>query len=232
MSLLGWLLSAARLIAALKPRYWALLALIFSGRAMLPYVPQGPEAAFTALAPVLEIFLFLWLPYLLIRAMAGEARPARPTRAFLLFAVAASGLGAAELAAVAAAEALAAAGAAGENSAGLIPAARLFAAMATVRLLPLLAGTATARLSPAEPRWWQGLAGQTLALMGAIAVIRLAPAALGMLIGQPSGAFTLAAIFQRHALQAVALAQLLFVAGLSLAAWEFAAQLPGRAPAR
>ena len=204
----SWFAAASRLIAALRLRYWIALAFIFSGRAMLPLVadPSGPSSKLTA---AIALLLRFWLPYLLVRAMAGERRPGAPQVQLLLFAPVALAFTLVE-------EALLALAVPKTNAQAL--GVHLAAALVTLPLVPLYAGTATARLSPLERPWLRALQGAVIPFAAAILGLAVARFALLALLPPDGSAFTLPVILWNHLRQLVVVASLLLFLGLSLAA--------------
>ena len=204
----SWFAAAFRLIAALRLRYWIALAFIFSGRAMLPLVAD-PAGTSTKLTAAIAILLRFWLPYLLVRAMAGERRPAAPQRQLLLFIPVALAFTLVE-------QALLLLFAPETDPQTL--AVLLAAALVTLPLVPLYAGTATARLSPLERPWTRALRGAVLPFAAAILALAAARFALLALLPPEGTAFTLPVILWNHVRQLVVAASLLLFLGLSLAA--------------
>lgn len=228
---LSWLATAARLIAGLGPRYWAVLTLIYSGRAMQPFLPAEWRAGDVASA-LLLLFEFLarfWLPYLLIRAMAKHARPALPTLGFLWFVAIAFLFALVEGALISAAHGFVLAGESLDprDMLRLIFVAELAAAALLVRLMPLYAGTATGSLNPLGPDWWRGLRGGALGLLGAAVIVAGAATLSARLLSVQPLRFDLPVILLLHLRQVVAAAEFLFFLGLSLAACTYAVRNSG-----
>ncbi|MEE4348634.1 MAG: hypothetical protein V2J26_00230 [Pacificimonas sp.] len=195
---------------------------------MLPFAPEALQRG-DVLIPLFEFLIRFWMPYLFIRAMAGEARPAIPNLGFVFFAVIAFLFGLAEGVTVALAHAWLFTGAGGTDPQAmlrLIFIGQLIAAAVTLRLLPLYAGTATTRLRPVEPHWWRGMKGGSVGLLGAVIIVIGLATVTGRLIAVPRAAFDPAIIAALHLRQLIEAAAFLFVSALALAACNRAANLP------
>ncbi|EMD83764.1 hypothetical protein [Pacificimonas flava] len=241
----SWLAAACRLIAGLKGRYWALLILVYSGRAMLPFaplpgsigLPAGWGQAFSVAIAFLTIF---WMPYLFIRAMAGEPKPGRPNLGFLWFVLVAVLIRAIRSLGVTGAHWLAMNGEQAGGGVGALPLSLLFllfdlaSAAFVTPLLSLYAGTATSRLSPLEPRWRRAVRRDGRALFCAYALVVIAVAALQTILpGVPVlHGPTLAGIITSHLHASLEAALFLVTLALALAAANSALRLPEDAPPR
>ena len=234
---LSWLSAAGRLVGNLSLRFWLLLMLVYSGRAMMPLLPADVTNADRS-GFVLGAFEFLvrfWMPYLFLRAMAGDANPARPGVPFLWFAVVAILFALIESLSVTLAHAVFLTGAmepTRQNGLRLFFAMDLLVLLATVRLLPLYAGTATARLSPVDMRWWTGLRGGALALFVAMAGVLALGTVLHRLLPGVAPVLDPAVIGMLHLRQALEAATFLLTLGLALAACNRCLRLPSPEPAR
>ncbi|MEM8827473.1 MAG: hypothetical protein AAGD40_11220, partial [Pseudomonadota bacterium] len=95
---LAWLGEAARLIRRLGPRYWLLVIIAYSGKAMLPFVPAGTfgSGMTDALSLTFALLILWWMPYIFLRAMDLKTRPAALSVHLLTFALVALAIGAIE----------------------------------------------------------------------------------------------------------------------------------------
>lgn len=195
---------------------------------MQPFLPpefRSSEAASAVLA-LFEFLARFWLPYLLIRAMAKEARPAMPTLGFLVFVAIALLFSLVEGALIAGAHGFVLGGASIDprDMLRLIFVAELAAAVILVRFMPLYAGTATGILSPLEPHWWRGMKGGALGLLGAVIIVTGLALLSARLLSTPPLRFELPSILLLHARQLVAAAEFLFFSAMALAACLYAAR--------
>ncbi|MGB7406363.1 MAG: hypothetical protein WA906_11785 [Pacificimonas sp.] len=229
-----WLTATAANLVALPTRYWLVLALIFSGKAMILFLPTEQQQADWLLnVEAAAAFLVrFWLPYLLIRVMAGHPQPWRPTLAFLIFVFAALLFALIAALPSMAAHRLFMEGITFGQPEIVMLLAGLLSAVLVARFLPLFAGTATAILSPLERHWWRGINGSALSLIGASLLIALVGPTVRLAVPLPGPAFELSNILLAHVYAAADLFTLVAVLALAVAAMTYAARLQGAPAAR
>ncbi|MGB3722193.1 MAG: hypothetical protein WA979_05160 [Pacificimonas sp.] len=229
-----WLGAAVINLRRLPAQYWIVLAFIYSGKAMVMFLPAGMQggAAIRLILDAATFLILFWLPYVLMRVMAEEDRPARPTLAFAIFTVAAI------LLAVLRAMPAMAAHQAFLQGIGLhypelvMLGAGVLSAVLVARFLPLYAGTATAQLSPFERHWWRGMNGVAAGFVGAVLIVELARQTADLLLPIAMPLFTLKNILLSHAAAFTDAGVFLFTLGLAVAACRHASGLQGASPPR
>ncbi|MEM8826890.1 MAG: hypothetical protein AAGD40_08215, partial [Pseudomonadota bacterium] len=92
------------------------------------------------------------------------------------------------------------------------------AALVTVRLLPLYAGSATARLAALDRGWWTGMTGVWPAFAGAIFLCHVTFKGLALLVPLTFTGFTGWAVLYAHVRAYLDAGEFLFGCGLALAA--------------
>ncbi len=229
-----WLAAALSNLRALPARYWLLLAIIFSGKAMVMFLPLETQqsGAMTITLSFASFLVMLWLPYVLMRVMAGEGSPARPTLAFVIFAVAAFLLSLVRSLPVLAAHRAFLDGIGITHAELIMFAAAILSAILAARFLPLYAGTATARLSPMEPWWWRGMNGVAAGFVGAVLIVTLARQTITMAVPIAMPNLTLGNILLSHVHAFTDAGILLFTLALAVGACNHCARLQGSAGPR